>query len=67
MRVFDVMSKAIETVKPSVAASEAKTRMRHKKIHHLVVTSGSQIEGRIVGRRSRRDATSDSAGKVDGD
>ena len=45
MRVFDVMSKAVETVKPSVAASEAKTRMRQKKIHHLVVTSGSQLKG----------------------
>lgn len=45
MRVFDVMSKAVETVKPTVAASEAKTRMRQKKIHHLVVTSGSQLKG----------------------
>lgn len=45
MRVFDVMSKAVETVKPSVAASEAKTRMRQQKIHHLVVTSGSQLKG----------------------
>ena len=45
MRVFDVMSKAVETVKPNVSASEAKTRMRHKKIHHLVVTSGAQLTG----------------------
>ena len=45
MRVFDVMSKAVETVKPNVAASEAKTRMRQKKIHHLVVMSGSQLKG----------------------
>lgn len=45
MRVFDVMSKAVETVKPSVTASEAKTRMRQMKIHHLVVTSGAQIRG----------------------
>lgn len=45
MRVFDVMSKAVETVKPNVAASEAKTRMRQKNIHHLVVMSGSQLKG----------------------
>ena len=40
MRVYEVMSKAVETVKPAVHASEAKTRMRQKKIHHLVVTEG---------------------------
>ena len=39
------MSKAVETVKPNVAASEAKTRMRQTNIHHLVVMSGSQLKG----------------------
>jgi len=50
MRVYEVMSKAVETVRPKVAASEAKTRMRQKKIHHLVVTSGGKLEG-IVSER----------------
>lgn len=50
MRVYEVMSKAVETVKPKVAASEAKTRMRQKKIHHLVVTDGAKLEG-IVSER----------------
>lgn len=50
MRVYEVMSKAVETVKPKVAASEAKTRMRQKRIHHLVVTNGSTLEG-IVSER----------------
>lgn len=50
MRVYEVMSKAVETVKAKVAASEAKTRMRRKKIHHLVVTNGSQLEG-VVSER----------------
>jgi CBS domain-containing protein len=50
MRVYEVMSKAVETVKPNVAASEAKTRMRQKKIHHLVVTQGTQLAG-IVSER----------------
>ncbi len=50
MRVYEVMSKAVETVKPKVAASEAKTRMRQKKIHHLVVASGGKLEG-IVSER----------------
>lgn len=50
MRVYEVMSKAVETVKPAVHASEAKTRMRQKKIHHLVVTRGSALAG-IVSER----------------
>ena len=37
MRVYEVMSKAVETVHRQVAASEARTRMRHRKIRHLVV------------------------------
>ena len=50
MRVYEVMSKAVETVRPAVHASEAKTRMRQKKIHHLVVTKGSELTG-IVSER----------------
>ena len=50
MRVNEVMSKAVETVKPAVHASEAKTRMRQRKIHHLVVTKGSELAG-IVSER----------------
>lgn len=50
MRVFEVMNKAVETVKPKVAASEAKTRMRQKRIHHLVVMNGTTLEG-VVSER----------------
>lgn len=50
MRVYEVMSKAIETVKPDVHASQAKTRMRQKHIHHLVVMRGTQLAG-IVSER----------------
>ena len=50
MRVYEVMSRAVETVKPAVHATEAKTRMRQKKIHHLVVTEGSELQG-IVSER----------------
>lgn len=50
MRVYEVMSKAVETVRPKVAASEARTRMRQKKIHHLVVTNGSQLAGIVSDR-----------------
>lgn len=50
MRVYEVMSKAVDTVNPSVRASEAKTRMRQKKIRHLVVTDGSQLQGIVSDR-----------------
>jgi len=50
MRVYEVMSKAVETVKPTVHASEAKTRMRQKKIHHLVVTQGAELQGIVSDR-----------------
>ena len=50
MRVHEVMSKAVETVKAKVAASEAKTRMRQRHVHHLVVTDGLELAG-IVSER----------------
>jgi CBS domain-containing protein len=50
MRVYEVMSKDVETVKPGVHASEAKTRMRQKHIHHLVVMQGTDLAG-IVSER----------------
>ena len=50
MRIYEVMSKDVETVKPAVHASEAKTRMRQKKIHHLVVTQGARLQG-VVSER----------------
>lgn len=50
MRVYEVMSKDVETVKPAVQASEAKTRMRQKRIRHLVVTQGTQLQGVISER-----------------
>jgi len=50
MRVYEVMTKDVETVKPGVHASEAKTRMRQKHIHHLVVTQGSELAG-VVSER----------------
>ena len=50
MRVYEVMSRNVETVKPVVLASEAKTRMRQRGIHHLVVTEGARLQG-IVSER----------------
>lgn len=50
MRVYEVMTKGVETVKPAVRASEAKNRMRRKKIHHLVVVEGGELKG-VVSER----------------
>ena len=50
MRVFEVMTKTVETVKPNILASEARQRMRQKQIHHLVVTSGSEPVGILSDR-----------------
>ena len=50
MRVYEVMSRKVETVKPAVLASEAKTRMRQRGIHHLVVTKGAELQG-VVSER----------------
>lgn len=51
MRVYEVMTRDVQTVRPAVRASEAKTRMRQKKIHHLVVVRG----GELIGVVSERD------------
>ena len=50
MRVYEVMSKDVETVKPAVHASEAKSRMKRRKIHHLVVTEGANLQGIVSDR-----------------
>jgi acetoin utilization protein AcuB/CBS domain-containing protein len=45
MRVFEVMTDGVQTVKPDVTASEARDRMRRSQIHHLVVMQGSTLVG----------------------
>ncbi len=50
MRAYDVMTRNVETVRPAVAASEARTRMRQKGIHHLVVSAGGELRG-VVSER----------------
>jgi acetoin utilization protein AcuB len=63
MRVYEVMSRDVETVKPAVHASEAKARMRQRKIHHLVVTQGTKLQGLV----SERDLGGTKLPKVLGD
>ena len=52
MRVAEVMTHGVQTVPPTMPAVDAWELMRRKRIHHLVVTSGSDV----VGILSDRDA-----------
>ena len=52
MRVTEVMTKEVQTIRPQARASDAWEQMRRHGIHHLVVMENS----RIVGVISDRDA-----------
>jgi acetoin utilization protein AcuB len=60
MRVFEVMSKGVQTVPPSMPAPDAWEVMRRKRIHHLVVAEGSDVLGVL----SDRDAGSQAGSSV---
>ena len=50
MRMFEVMTEGVQTVKPTMAAADAWELMRRQHIHHLVVMEGSQILGILSDR-----------------
>jgi CBS domain-containing protein len=50
LRIGDVMSTAVETVKAGESAERAYNRMREQEVHHLVV-----VDGGVVGIISERD------------
>ena len=60
MKVAEIMTAGVETVRPGTPAANARERMRTKAIHHLLVQEGDEIVGllsardlgRRVGRRS---------------
>ena len=45
MRVFEVMTEGVQTVPPGMPASDAWELMRRRRIHHLVVRTGTDILG----------------------
>lgn len=51
MRLQDIMSTNVQTVPPSASVADARTLMRTKGIHHLVVVN----KGKIIGIVSDRD------------
>ena len=50
MRMFEIMSTAVQRVEPTVSAGDAAELMRLKGIHHLVVMEGSTLKGIVSAR-----------------
>lgn len=50
MRVFEVMSERVRTVRPTTSAAEAREIMRIAQVHHLVVTENSHVVGVLADR-----------------
>ena len=50
MRLQEIMETVVDTVGPDEAAQQAWERMRQRRIHHLVVTRGTDILG-VVSER----------------
>jgi len=53
VRIFEVMTKEVETVAPTLIAAEAAERMRQNRIRHLVVKDGRTIVGVLSDREVR--------------
>jgi len=53
MRIFEVMTKKVETVAPTLQAADAAARMRLNRIRHLVFTDGRAIVGVLSDRDVR--------------
>ena len=61
MKVSEIMSVGVQTVRPGTPAATARERMRTKKIHHLLVMEGAELLGvlsaRDLARSGRRGNT----------
>ena len=56
MRVSEVMSAGVHTVRPGTPAANARERMRTKQIHHLLVKEGAKLVGVLSARDLARSA-----------
>ena len=58
MKVSEIMTAGVRTVRPGTPAANARERMRTKQIHHLLVKEGAKLVGvlsaRDLARRARR-------------
>jgi CBS domain-containing protein len=50
MRMQEIMSSPVETIRRKASAAEARSRMKREGIHHLVVTEGAEILGVVSSR-----------------
>ena len=50
MRVFEIMTEGVQTAPPTMPAADAWELMRRRRIHHLVVTSNSDVVGILSDR-----------------
>ena len=56
MRVFELMTKRVETLSTAATVSEAAQHMRRKRIRHIVVMEGDKVAGVVSDRDVRSPA-----------
>jgi acetoin utilization protein AcuB len=56
MRVFELMTKRVETISPDATVADAAAQMRRKRIRHVVVVDGSRVVGVVSDRDVRTPA-----------
>lgn len=50
MRIHDVMSKNVVSIKPETKIAEAREKLRAEEIDHLVVVEGKRVVGLVAGK-----------------
>ena len=63
MRVSEIMTAGVQTVRPGAPAAAARERMRSKAIHHLLVKEGTEIVGVLSARDLARGKRTGTAAK----
>ncbi len=56
MRVFELMTKRVETISKAATVAQAAEHMRRKRIRHVVVTDGGKVVGVVSDRDVRTPA-----------
>ena len=63
MKVSEIMTAGVQTVKPGTPAAHARDRMRKHHIHHLLVQEGDELVGLLSARDLARGARRTTAAK----
>ena len=64
MKVSEIMTAGVQTVKPGTPAARARDRMRKNHIHHLLVQQGDELVGLLSARDLARGARRTTAAKT---